>query len=172
MEKRLHQKALQNGHSRRCVSFTDSASFRPSLMSAKTWKMILLTKYYNQTEGPSRVHSNQLTPNYKNCWCNKSKEQGFFKDIAQNAVQLESALSNHAKVWYFMECSYNEGKPSFKLSEPVTVVCKDEDLQAKVEKVLRRLLEEAQKLDTVLDIGKEREIKRVRSIGNLARKSN
>jgi hypothetical protein len=33
-----------------------------------------------------------------------------------------------------MECSLdNKGKPSFKLLEPVTVVYKDENLQAKVE---------------------------------------
>ncbi|GET54255.1 hypothetical protein GLOIN_2v1774909 [Rhizophagus irregularis DAOM 181602=DAOM 197198] len=48
-----------------------------------------------------------------------------------------------------MECSLdNEGKPSFKLSEPVTVVYKDENLQTKVEKDLGHivwLLEEAQK---------------------------
>jgi hypothetical protein len=44
-----------------------------------------------------------------------------------------------------MECSLdNEGKPSFKLSEPVTVVYKDENLQVKVEKVLG-LLKKAQK---------------------------
>ncbi len=55
-----------------------------------------------------------------------------------------------ASEWYFMECSLDhEGKPSFKLSEQVTVVYKDENLQEKVEKVLRHivwLLEEAQKL--------------------------
>ena len=60
------------------------------------------------------------------------KDEDIFKGIAQNAVQLESALSNRkrkasemeegdvftgktfgiitdAKEWYFMECSYNEG---------------------------------------------------------------
>lgn len=46
-----------------------------------------------------------------------------------------------------MECSLdNEEKPTFNLSEPVIVVYKDEDLQAKVEKVLGHivwLLEEA-----------------------------
>ncbi|EXX59033.1 uncharacterized protein OCT59_001776 [Rhizophagus irregularis] len=74
-------------------------------------------------------------------------DKDFFKGIAQNAVQLESALSNRkrkaskmeegdtftgktfgiitdAKVWYFMECSYNKGKPSFKLSE-LYANCKD-----------------------------------------------
>ena len=42
-----------------------------------------------------------------------------------------------ASEWYFMECSLdNEGKPSFKLSEPVTVVYKDEKLeQLRVKKV-------------------------------------
>ncbi|RIA80856.1 hypothetical protein C1645_881931 [Glomus cerebriforme] len=54
-----------------------------------------------------------------------------------------------ASEWYFMECSLdNEGKPSFKLSEPVTIVYKDDNLQAKVKKVLGHIvwiLEEAQK---------------------------
>src|SRR5215510_8240751 len=70
-----------------------------------------------------------------------------------------------ASEWYFMKCSLDsEGKPSFKLSEPVTVVYKDENLQTKVEKVLGHivwLLEEAQKPDSAHDVGKEREIKRV-----------
>jgi hypothetical protein len=45
-----------------------------------------------------------------------------------------------AKEWYFIEYSYIEGKPSFKLSEPVTVVYKDEDLQDKVEKIFRYIV--------------------------------
>jgi len=77
-----------------------------------------------------------------------------------------------AEKWYFMECSLdNEGKPSFKLSEPVTVVYKDENLQAKVEKVLGHivwLLEEAQKPVDASQSG----VKRVRSTGDLAIKSN
>ena len=78
-----------------------------------------------------------------------------------------------AEKWYFMECSLdNEGKPSFKLSEPVTVVYKDENLQAKVEKVLGHiawLLEEVQKPDSDSQ-SEERVIKRPRSLGNLAEK--
>jgi hypothetical protein len=77
-----------------------------------------------------------------------------------------------ASEWYFMECSLdNEGKPSFKLSEPVTVVYKDENLQAKVEKVLGHivwLLEEAQKPAETSQGG----VKRVKSTGNLAGKKN
>ncbi|PKC71007.1 hypothetical protein RhiirA1_413649 [Rhizophagus irregularis] len=52
-----------------------------------------------------------------------------------------------------------EGKPSFKLSEPVIVVYKDENLQAKVEKVLGHivwLLEEAQKPGMIRKVGKNR----------------
>ncbi|PKK59137.1 hypothetical protein RhiirC2_306728 [Rhizophagus irregularis] len=120
------------------------------------------------------------------------KDEDIFKGIAQNAVQLESALSNRkrkvnemeegdvftgktfgiitdAEKWYFMECSYNEGKPSFKLSEPVTVVYKDENLQAKVERVLGHiawLLEEAQKPDSDSQ-SEERVIKKHRSSSNL-----
>ena len=64
------------------------------------------------------------------------------KGFAQASVQMESTLTRKRKAdeieqeldkvfgivtdaseWYFMECSLdNEGKPSFKLSEPVTVV--------------------------------------------------
>ena len=92
------------------------------------------------------------------------------KGFAQASVQMESTLTRKRKVdeinngqdvdrvfgivtdaseWYFMECSLdNERKPTFKLSEPVTVVYKDENLQVKVEKVLGHivwLLEVAQK---------------------------
>ncbi|CAI2191134.1 14295_t:CDS:2, partial [Funneliformis geosporum] len=98
------------------------------------------------------------------------KKEDFMKGFAQASVQMESTLSRKCKAdeidngqdvdrvfgivtdaseWYFMECSLdNEGKPAFKLSESVTVVYKDENLQAKVEKVLRHIvwiLEEAQK---------------------------
>src|ERR1044072_9895708 len=79
------------------------------------------------------------------------KKEDFMKEFAQASVQMESTLSRKrtadeidngqdvdrvfgivtdASEWYFMECSLdNEGKPSFKLSEPVTVVYKDENLQ-------------------------------------------
>ncbi|GES87004.1 hypothetical protein GLOIN_2v1580557 [Rhizophagus clarus] len=56
-----------------------------------------------------------------------------------------------AEKWYFMECSYNKEKLSFKLSKPVTVVYNDKDLQAKVKKVLGHiawLLGEVQKPDS------------------------
>ena len=34
-----------------------------------------------------------------------------------------------AEKWYFMECSLDDvGKPTFRLSEPVTVMYKDENL--------------------------------------------
>ena len=74
-----------------------------------------------------------------------------------------------------MECSLdNEEKPSFKLSELATVVYKDENLQAKVEKVLGHiawLLEEAQKPDSDSQSG-ERVIKKHRSSSNLTGKSD
>src|SRR3954469_23352136 len=74
--------------------------------------------------------------------------------------------------WYFMECSLdNERKPSFKLLELMTVVYKDENLQAKVKKVLRHivwLLEEAQK---PVDASQSK-VKRVRLTGNLVIKLN
>ncbi|EXX53544.1 uncharacterized protein OCT59_011977 [Rhizophagus irregularis] len=121
------------------------------------------------------------------------KKEDFMKGFAQASVQMESTLSRKRKAdeidngqdvdrvfgivtdaseWYFMECSLdNEGKPSFKLSEPVTVVCKDENLQAKVEKILGHivwLLEEAQKPVEASQSG----VKRVKSLSNIAEKSN
>ncbi|PKY29495.1 hypothetical protein RhiirB3_446143 [Rhizophagus irregularis] len=59
------------------------------------------------------------------------KDEDFYKGIAQNAVQLESALSNRKR----KQVRWRE-----ELSEPVTVVYKDENLQAKVEKVLGHMV--------------------------------
>jgi hypothetical protein len=125
------------------------------------------------------------------------KDEDFFKGIAQNAVQLESALSNRkrkasemeedsvfvgkvfgivtdAEKWYFLECSLDgQDRLRFKLSEPVVVVYKDENMGNMVRKVLGHiawLLEEVQKPDSALDVT-EREIKRVRSKSSLAEKS-
>ncbi|CAB4416226.1 unnamed protein product [Rhizophagus irregularis] len=86
------------------------------------------------------------------------KKEDFMKGFAQASVQMESTLSRKRKAdeidngqdvdrvfgivtdaseWYFMECSLdNEGKPSFKLSEPVTVVYKDENLQKRSSGIL------------------------------------
>ncbi|UZN99887.1 uncharacterized protein OCT59_001150 [Rhizophagus irregularis] len=124
------------------------------------------------------------------------KKEDFMKEFAQASVQMESTLTRKRKAdeinneedrvfgivtdaseWYFMECKVDsEGKPSFKLSEPVTVVYKDDNLQAKVEKVLGHivwLLEEAQKSEEVSkNVGQERHPKKQRSTGNLASKSN
>jgi hypothetical protein len=125
------------------------------------------------------------------------KDEDIFKGIAQNAVQLESALSNRkrkasemkeekvftgktfgiitdAKEWYFMECSLDDqDKLAFKLSKPLTVVYDSKNMGDNVERVLGHiawLLEEVQKPDSALDV-KEREIKRVRS-GDLVGKKN
>ncbi|EXX74666.1 hypothetical protein RirG_049010 [Rhizophagus irregularis DAOM 197198w] len=55
------------------------------------------------------------------------KDEDLFKGIAQNAVQLESALSNRKR--YFMECSLDDqDRLKFKLSEPGVVVYKDESM--------------------------------------------
>ena len=99
------------------------------------------------------------------------KDEDFFKGIAQNAVQLESALTNRkrkasemdeegvfvgkvfgivtdAKEWYFLECSLDDQeRPRFKLSKPLVVVYENEDMEAMVERVLGHiawLLEEVQ----------------------------
>src|SRR3954447_23904932 len=69
-------------------------------------------------------------------------------DNGQDVDRVFGIVTN-ASEWYFMECSLdNEEKSAFKLSESVIVVYKDENLQAKVEKVLKHIvwiLEEAQK---------------------------
>ncbi|RHZ75348.1 hypothetical protein Glove_216g149 [Diversispora epigaea] len=100
------------------------------------------------------------------------KHEDFDKGVAQNAVQIESTLSNRKRkasemegenvfrdkvfgivtdaiTWYFLECFYdNEEGPKFKLSEPIIVAYKDEDMESRVKRVLGHiswLLEEAQK---------------------------
>src|SRR3954468_3327459 len=123
------------------------------------------------------------------------KDEDFYKGIAQNAVQLESALSNRkrkasemeedsvfvgkvfgivtdAEKWYFMECSLDDqDRLRFKLSEPVVVVYNDENMENMVRKVLGHiawLLEEVQKSDSAVNLGSEREIKRVKSLSKIA----
>ena len=126
------------------------------------------------------------------------KDEDFYKGIAQNAVQLESALTNRkrkpsemeeesvftgktfgiitdAKEWYFMECSLDDqDRLRFKLSEPVVVVYKDENMENIVRKVLGHiawLLEEVQKPDSDSQ-SEERVIKKHRSSSNLTGKSD
>ncbi|GBC25494.2 hypothetical protein GLOIN_2v1774909 [Rhizophagus irregularis DAOM 181602=DAOM 197198] len=76
---------------------------------------------------------------------------GILADEINNGQDVDRVFGivTDASEWYFMECLLDhEGKPTFKLSEQVTVVYKDENLQDKVEKVLGHivwLLEEAQK---------------------------
>jgi hypothetical protein len=111
------------------------------------------------------------------------KDEDFLKGIAQNAVQLESALSNRkrkaseiseegafvgktfgivtdAEKWYFLECSLgDQDKLRFKLLKPVIVVYGNEGMERDVERVLGHiawLLEETQKPDSALDVDKER----------------
>ncbi|RGB22946.1 hypothetical protein C1646_775258 [Rhizophagus diaphanus] len=93
------------------------------------------------------------------------KDKVFQQDVAQNAVQCESALLNNKKKvfciitdsekWFFLECSLdNERNPMFKLSKPVVVIYGDKDMENLVKKVLGHiawLLEEAQKLDELED---------------------
>ncbi|CAG8547165.1 10409_t:CDS:2 [Cetraspora pellucida] len=124
------------------------------------------------------------------------KDEDIFKGIAQNAVQLESALSNRkrkasemeekkvftgktfgiitdAKEWYFMECSLDDqDKLVFKLSKPVTVVYDSKNMGENVERVLGHiawLLEEVQKPDSDSQ-SEERVIKKHRSSSNLTGK--
>jgi hypothetical protein len=65
-----------------------------------------------------------------------------------------------AEKWYCMQDS--EGKLSFKLSKPLFVAYEHEGMKDMAEKILGHiiwLLEEAQKVDSALDVDKEREIK-------------
>ena len=82
-----------------------------------------------------------------------------------------------AEKWYFMECTQDsEGKPMFKLSKPLFVVYEDDGTKDMAEKILEHiiwLLEEAQKAYFASQgVEESMEIKRVRSTGNLAKKSN
>ena len=126
------------------------------------------------------------------------KDEDFYKGIAQNAVQLESALTNRkrkasemeeesvftgktfgiitdAKEWYFMECSLDDqDRLRFKLSKPVTVVYDSKNMGENVERVLGHiawLLEEVQKPDSDSQ-SEERVIKKHRSSSNLTGKSD
>ncbi|RIA88938.1 hypothetical protein C1645_825560 [Glomus cerebriforme] len=143
------------------------------------------SKSQAQWARPSRFR-NRLTPIRKNRWCDRSKDEDFYKGIAQNAVQLESALSNHKRKASEMEegdvfagktfgIITDAEKLRFKLSKPVIVVYGTESMEGNVERVLGHiawLLGEAQKPDLALDVDKEREIKKVRSKGNLTGKSD
>ena len=121
------------------------------------------------------------------------KREDFKQGLSQASVQMESCLTcrkrkanelgdendmdkvwgivTDAEKWYFMECTLdNEGRPSFKLSEPVIVEYNDESMQTKVEKVLGHIVwlsEEAQKSeDLVEDLAEDsRSAKRVKSTG-------
>ena len=99
------------------------------------------------------------------------KDQKFKKGIAQNAVQIETALSNRkrkfdemtsgeifrdkvigiitdAEKWYFLECFYDHEKPKFKLSDSMIVSYNTDKMESDVKTVLGRiswLLEEVQK---------------------------
>jgi hypothetical protein len=94
--------------------------------------------------------------------------------VKQPLVFTMSDLMRYPSIskFYFMECSMDDqDRPSFKLSEPVVIVYNDENLQAKVEKVLGHIvwiLEEAQKPVEASQSG----VKRVKSLSNLAGKSN
>ncbi|CAG8646956.1 7124_t:CDS:2 [Paraglomus brasilianum] len=89
------------------------------------------------------------------------KRDDFKKGIAQNVVQLESALNTRirkademleksspnrcfgivtdAEKWYFLECVLNNSIPAFKLSNPLWVRYKNEDLEKEVAMVLERI---------------------------------
>ena len=79
-----------------------------------------------------------------------------------------------AEKWYFMECSLDDqDRLRFKLSEPVVIVYNDENMENMVRKVLGHiawLLEEVQKSDSAVNLGSEREIKRVKSLSKIADK--
>ncbi|CAG8533385.1 1147_t:CDS:2, partial [Paraglomus occultum] len=89
------------------------------------------------------------------------KRDDFKKGIAQNVVQLESALNTrkrkademqeksspnrcfgivtNAEKWYFLECVLNDSIAAFKLSKPLLVRYKREDIENDVKMVLVRI---------------------------------
>ena len=81
----------------------------------------------------------RLAPNRKDCWRDRSQGRSFLKGYCSEEegdvfTGKTFGIVTDVEKWYFMECSLdNEGKLLFKLSEPVTVMYKDENLQAKVE---------------------------------------
>ncbi|GBC17659.2 hypothetical protein GLOIN_2v1774909 [Rhizophagus irregularis DAOM 181602=DAOM 197198] len=123
------------------------------------------------------------------------KKDDFKQGFAQATVQLESSLGRKRKAnemddehgfdkvwgivtdaekWYFMECTQDaEGKPLFKLSKPLFVVYEYAGMKDMAEKILGHiiwLLEESQKADSAVNLDKEREIKRSKSLSKIAEK--
>ncbi|CAG8465645.1 14585_t:CDS:2 [Cetraspora pellucida] len=127
-----------------------------------------------------------------------AQEVVLYIGFAQATVQMESSLTcrkrkaneindecgldkvwgivTDAEKWYFMECTLDKGRPSFKLSEPITVVYKDKNMQMKVERVLSHiiwLLKEAQKPVEASPNGEQsRVLKKQKSSCNLIDTSN
>ncbi|KAF8462552.1 hypothetical protein BDZ91DRAFT_797063 [Kalaharituber pfeilii] len=89
---------------------------------------------------------------------------------------MESSLTGRKRKVDKINDGQDVYKPSFKLSKPVIIVCDDADMETKVKKVLAHivwLFDKAQKPVEASQIGeKSREIKRVRSIIDLAEKSD
>ncbi|GBB99397.1 hypothetical protein RclHR1_03500022 [Rhizophagus clarus] len=90
----------------------------------------------------TRRFRNRFTPNCKTVSVTEVKDEDFYKGIAQNAVQLESALSNRKRKANEMEeDSVFVDRLRFKLSELVVVVYKDENMENMVRKVLGHIAE-------------------------------
>ncbi len=114
------------------------------------------------------------------------------KGFIQASIQMESTLSCKCKAeeidngqdvdrvfgivtdsseWYFMECLLDsKRKPLFKLSESVTIMYKDENLQAKVEKILRHIVWLLEEVEASQSDEKMRFPKKQRLLSNLAGK--
>ncbi|UZO11662.1 uncharacterized protein OCT59_003221 [Rhizophagus irregularis] len=85
------------------------------------------TKHRNHNMSAPIDFAIDLLQTAKTVGVTEVKDEDLFKGIAQNAVQLESALSNRKR--YFMECSLDDqDRLKFKLSEPGVVVYKDESM--------------------------------------------
>ena len=92
---------------------------------------------------------------------------------SEEVIPKVFGIVTDAEKWYFMECSLDDqDRLRFKLSEPVVVVYKDENVENMVRKVLGHiawLLEEVQKPDSDFR-SEERVVKKHRSSSNLAEK--
>jgi len=104
-----------------------------------------------------------------------SKRKADEIDDEQDVDKVFGIITN-ARDWYFMKCTLDEEKkPSFKLSEPVSVMYKSDSMQNMVEEVLSRivwLLEETQKSVKASQSDEQSRLpKKQKSSSNLAGKS-
>ncbi|GBC37081.2 hypothetical protein GLOIN_2v1779223 [Rhizophagus irregularis DAOM 181602=DAOM 197198] len=119
----VHKTPALENDGPKLVMLNDSGKFSPRNDQGLHWS-------FRRTE---RGFFQDLLQTAKTVGVTEVKDEDLFKGIAQNAVQLESALSNRKR--YFMECSLDDqDRLKFKLSEPGVVVYKDESMWRVIKK--------------------------------------